>query len=121
MVVDKRSTYDDDGGYLEILSYEGVDSEFDRVVIRVPPVGDDMFTCHCYAAGADDPTYEAAFEMRDLSFDPISVLGRGQSDRLGGVSSTGGYEDVPRDTMTALNAIGLAVVPQGRGWLDAGD
>lgn len=120
MVVDKWSTYDDDGGYLRGIEYEEGDSQFDSVVVRVPPEEDDMFTVHCFQGDEDEPSYENAFEMRDLSFDPISVLGRGESEHIGGVSaSNADYEGVPRDAMKALNAIGLAVVPQGRWWLDA--
>jgi hypothetical protein len=65
--------------------------------------------------------------MRELSFDPVSVIGRGESERLAGTSAstepyntTGetGYEGVPDPVHMALNSIGLAVVPNGEEWLN---
>lgn len=119
MSISQRTTYDEEGGYIRILEFEGEQFEFDSTVVRVPPDEDDVFTCHCYID--DELRYENIFKMRELAFDPISPLGRGESDRLGGISSTDtddSNDDIPRDVSIAMNSIGFAIVPEERWWLD---
>jgi hypothetical protein len=131
----------------DAIEYEDADREYDTVVVRLPPDA-DVFTVEAYREGsspsqtdsqfsessettregdeADELVYEQSFEMRDLSFDPISVIGRGETSKLTGTSPTqpsvndepNGDEDIPNDVETALNALGLAVVPNGEWWLN---
>jgi len=66
----------------------------------------------------NDPTEKMAFEMRTIEFSPISVIGKGPSNRLQGFSPTiGTYEDVPQEAMFAWNMCNCAVVPDGMEWV----
>jgi hypothetical protein len=122
MITASHSTVTEDGNELRI--FECDDEAVDEVRMVLSP-SEDTFSV---AAMKDDETvYQNSFAMRELSFDPVSVLGRGQSDRLGGVSASEsetlsegevGYEGVPNSVHTALNSMGFAVVPNGSEWLD---
>lgn len=126
-VVHQRSTYGENGEYVRIVDYEDADGDYDTVVVRLPPDA-DVFTVEAYREGDDEDelVYEQSFEMRDLSFDPISVIGRGETSKVTGTSPTqpspndepNDDEDIPDDVETALNALGLAVVPEGEWWLN---
>jgi hypothetical protein len=109
-----RSRYDDDGSLVRIVDYDAGESPYDRVIIRIPT---DQEIIAVQGFEGDEQTYQDAFEIRDLSFDPISLLGRGETDRLTG-TSTDDHESVPTDVSVALNGMGFTVVPSGREWLD---
>jgi len=83
MITASHSTVTEDGNELRI--FECDDEAVDEVRMVLSP-SEDTFSV---AAMKDDETvYQNSFAMRELSFDPVSVLGRGQSDRLGGVSAS---------------------------------
>jgi uncharacterized protein YkuJ len=122
MITATHSTVTEDGSELYIFECDG--ESIDEVRMILSP-SEDTFSVA--AMKDDERVYQNSFGMRELSFDPVSVLGRGVSERLGGVSAstnpyntTGevGYEGVPDPVRVALNSMGFAVVPEGRGWLD---
>jgi len=118
MSVEKRTVLDDDGSPRHVLNYEDVpDVEYDVVVFKFDP--DDESLVHCFAYVGEDIDYQNTFQRREMTFDPISVIGRGESERMEGISENEDNDaDVPRDVGAALNAIGFANVPQGDWWLD---
>ncbi len=120
MSVDKRSVVESDGALRHVLSYES-SGEVTNIEIRHDPNDDSLMQVTAY--NDDDVIYQNVFEMRDLSFDPISAIGRGETDKLTGMSSTGNGDDdtIPEEVALAFNSIGMAVVPQGRWWLDGGE
>jgi len=115
MTVTTRTTVDSDGGVRHILEYNG-GIEYDKVTVRFSPDDTEPITCTCLKDG--EVVYQNAFETRAVSFAPISVIGRGESDRLQGVSSNMTSGDVPADVTTAFQTLGFTVVPQGEWWID---
>jgi hypothetical protein len=119
MTVQRHTTVDDDGALSHILEYEDDTFEYDAVEIRHDPNNDDIIQCRGYKG--DEVVYQNAFKIRDLSFEPISAIGRGESEKLLGTSPQSDTTDddgVPDDINVAFNAIGMAVVPEGRWWID---
>lgn len=100
--------------------------EYERVVCEYPVDNPEIFIVRGYKPNdnEDNPSYRDVFEMRELSFKPISIAGLGERERLTGVSSTGSednmgaYDEMPRDILLSLNSLGFTVVPRGEGWLD---
>lgn len=122
MAIHKRSTVDSDGAYCRILEYEGGehgDWPVDSVVVRVPPESDDTFTLHAYED--NEVVYEELFEIRDLAFDPVTALGRGETNTLTGLSPSDDDSDIPHHITVALQSIGYTDVPNGTWWLDGFD
>jgi len=152
MVTAKRSTYDEGGAYCRIIEFDASaeassvasssedaefdeDQPFDTVLVRFDPDRENIFTVRATDDG--ETVYTNAFEVRELSFDPISVLGMGERERLTGVSENtpsvggdrrrgdggthgqpdGGDDHLPDALVTALNSLGFAAVPQGDDWL----
>jgi len=125
MPVEQRSTYDNDGAYVRIVEFQNEDTDINRVVVRAPPDSDVMVVSGY--DGDDAVVYEQSFEMRELNFDPISAVGRGEKSRMTGATTNDTEDDdgddgqldaVPRDVETALNGIGFAIVPDGEWWLN---
>jgi hypothetical protein len=118
MTVSKRTLVDDDGSLSHILEYDdGDDVDFDAIVVKHDPDDDSRMVCVGYVG--EDEQYRAMFKRRSLQFDPISVIGRGQTERLEGISDAeGDSSGVPPDISTAVNSIGFTVVPNGEWWLD---
>jgi hypothetical protein len=128
MGVSTSTSYDEEGAYVRIVDFDKPQGENEesptsgiaRVVIRVFPDDEDQFAVYAY----DDEgeiVYEDVFAQRELSFDPVSPLGRGASSRLQGVtgnSTADGVDGLPSRVQTGLNAIGFAPVPHGTDWLD---
>jgi hypothetical protein len=121
MGVSTSTSYDDEGAYVRVVDFDEPDtSGIARVVIRVFPDDENQFAVYAY----DDEgeiVYEDVFAQRELSFDPVSPLGRGASSRLQGVtgnSTADGVDGLPSRVQTGLNAIGFAPVPHGTDWLD---
>ncbi|WP_143420925.1 hypothetical protein [Halorubrum halodurans] len=100
--------------------------EYERVVCEYPIDDPGTFIVRGYKPNddEDDPSFRDVFEMRELSFRPISIAGLGERERLTGVSSTGSgnkmnaYDEIPRDILLSLNSLGFTAVPRGQGWLD---
>ena len=121
-IAKSHKTVTEDGDELRTFKYES--DSVDEVRIQLHPTED---TFEVAALQDGQTVYHNTFRLRELSFDPVSVLGRGESDRLGGVSASDGetltegevgYEGVPLPVHVALNSMGFAVVPEGEGWLD---
>lgn len=113
-----HSRYDNNGAYVRIIEYDDEDDAdaFDRIVVRVPKDNPNRLACTAYEG--EEAVWQTSFENRSLSFDPISLMGRGESEKLQGTSPVSKpYESVPRDVMVAMNGLGLTVVPQGEWWL----
>jgi len=96
------------------------------VVIRHTPDDAERMTCHCYNEDGN-AIWQHAFERREMTFDPISILGRGESTRLLGTSPTEEYvgpgdvterSEVPETVQTLFNALGMTIVPRGEWWLN---
>lgn len=100
--------------------------EYEKVVCEYPIDNPETFIVRGYKPddGQDEPSFRDVFEMRELSFKPISIAGLGERERLTGVSSTGSednmgaYDQIPRDILLSLNSLGFTAVPRGQGWLD---
>lgn len=96
--------------------------KYERVVCEYPVENPEQFIIRGYKQDDPDdrPSYENVFEMRELSFTPISIAGLGERNKMTGVSTAGGdeYNTIPRDIMLSLNSLGFTLVPQGTGWLD---
>lgn len=124
MSVTKRTTIDENGKLNHILEYEEEeedDFEFDTIVVQFDPNDEDIIICKGYKG--DELAYQNAFRQRPLSFDPISAIGRGQTESLQGISDSpksGGTEsdEIPGDIATAFNTIGFSIVPTGDWWID---
>jgi hypothetical protein len=130
VIVTNRSTYDEDGTYCRVIEFDE-DQPFDTVLVRFNPERENIFTVRATDDG--ETVYTNAFEIRELSFDPISVLGMGERDRLTGVSENspevggdtrqseratdGGDDHLPDSLAVALNSLGFAPVPRGEDWL----
>jgi len=118
MTVTKRTTYDEEGRVLEILEYdENID--YDKIIVRihVDKINTDEPTfidCLCYEN--DECVYQKRFQRRNINYTPISAIGRGETDKLEGVSSNMGNEDIPNDVQTSLQTVGFTLVPQGDWW-----
>jgi hypothetical protein len=118
MSVKKRTVLDEDSSPRHVLNYENVPNvKYDVVVFKFDP--DNESLVHCLAYVGEDIAYQNTFKRRELSFNPISVIGRGKSQQMTGVSEndTDG-DNVPEDVGTALNAIGFTNVPDGDWWID---
>lgn len=122
MPVRTRSVTTDDGDYIRIIEWENETREYETVVVEYPIDNPEQFIVRAYEnEGDEQAAYQTVFEMRDLSFSPVSIAGLGERDRLTGVSeteSTRKYENIPRDVQLSLHSIGFTPVPQGTGWLD---
>lgn len=100
--------------------------EYERVVCEYPVDNPDTFIVRGYKPNddEDDPSFRDVFEIRELSFKPISITGLGERERLTGVSSTRSgecvnvYDEIPRDILLSLNSLGFTAVPRGQRWLD---
>lgn len=131
----RRSITDEDGTLIHLLEYEEGESTFDSVAIRYPIETDSRL--HVIGYSGEDAAYRESFEVRDLSFAPVSAMGKGEMDSAVGLTladdesendgetvhteSATGYTDfdgVPRSVMLALLGVGYTVVPDGRRWLD---
>jgi len=115
MTASKRSYVDDDGSLVHIISFAN-DSTYDRIEIRHDP--DDETKLYVRGYEGETTAFTQGFERRELSFDPISAIGRGETDNLEGVSETSSIDELPSDISAALNSIGMAPVPQGEWWLN---
>lgn len=130
----KKQTGVADSGALQ-HNFEFTDDahDIDNIEIDIDVGDGDDQLIRCVAYSDSDVVYRNAFKPRDIQFDPISILGRGESSSLLGVSPNevgytgqGGGDDadpicgndIPRDVQIAFNSIGLSVVPQGTWWLD---
>lgn len=117
-----RTTTDD--GAVEHTVTPHDNSEYDRIVITHTIDDPARFTVQCYTDGGVDESF--AVETRNMSFDPVSLLGRGETDRLQGVSITDNSgsdpvterANIPEDVKIAFESLGFTIVPRGRGWLD---
>jgi len=122
-LTETRSTVDDDGAILSELVYGDVgDDQYDKVVFRIPT--DGQIACRCYI---DENVVESyTFTTREMVFDPISVIGRGESEQALGVRPVDEATETELRTdgwvswqlQTALHAMGLTAVPSGREWMD---
>ncbi|TKX86466.1 hypothetical protein EXE43_08210 [Halorubrum sp. SS5] len=100
--------------------------EYERVMCEYPVDNPETFIVRGYKPNdnEDNPSFRDVFEIRELSFEPISIAGLGERERLTGVSSTGSednmgaYDEIPRDILISLNSLGFTAVPRGQGWLD---
>lgn len=116
---EQQSTYGEDGAYVRVVEYsddERDDVGLDSVVVRIPPTDDESQLIAVEAFQGDESVYRETFELRDLSFDPISIIGRGETSSVTGISNSD--DDVPEGVSTALNGLGMAVVPSGEWWLN---
>lgn len=114
MLINDRESYDEDGAIVRVLEYSDSDP-LDRVVIRIPL---ETETIQVKAYRDDELAYQTVFEERNMSFKPISVRGRGESSTLVGASNRQDNDGMSEQLQYALNAIGYAIVPSGRGWFD---
>lgn len=108
----------------------------DEIIVQQYPDSPERLVCACY--DSDECVWQGVFEARELTFDPISLLGRGESRRLLGVEASedeppamaadsvgvGTLDEQARagnppvQVRTALQSLGMTVVPQGTWWLD---
>lgn len=118
MSIQKRSFTGDDGAVHHVLNYEDVDVEYDTIEIRLTP--DDNSLMQVVGYKRDEVVYQNSFRQRRLTFDPVSVIGRGESNQLAGTSPADDTSEdgVPEEVEIAFNAIGMAVVPDGEWWLN---
>lgn len=121
----KRTIMGDDGGVQHVFEYGDTDEiPYSRVEIRHQPDNPEILTVHAHED--DSIVFQDAFKVRDLSFDPISVMGRGESKKLLGTSPVDDHvktdrldeTEVPREINTVFNSLGMTIVPQGEWWLD---
>ena len=125
MSLQARQRVDSDGAtIIEFTESEGY-FDHERVRLRVPMDGRMSLTIE----DDNEPIYKASFERRQLTFPPVSVIGRGEATELTGVSVTDegksvidetyaeGDRDIPFEATVALNAFGFSPVPQGEWWL----
>ncbi|WP_206750513.1 hypothetical protein, partial [Halorubrum sp. SP9] len=96
-----------------MIEWSNASREYETIVCEYPVDDPETFIVRGYKAedDEDDPSYRDVFEMRELSFTPISIAGLGERERLMGVSSTGdddmaAYEAIPRDIQLSLHSIG---------------
>jgi hypothetical protein len=126
----RRSFTEEDGTLVHVLDYDDGESSFDSVAIRYPI--DTKDTVHVVGYEGDDAVYKESFRERDVSFEPVSAMGKGAMSSAIGLSVADGdtdtppetptgygdFDEVPRSVMLALLGVGYTVVPDGRGWLD---
>ena len=121
MSVSTRSVTTDNGDYLRVIEWSNNSGEYETVVCEYPVDDPERFIVRGYTNSTDDdPSYQNVFEIRELSFTPVSIVGLGERERLTGVSTAGedGYDSLPRDIMLSLHSLGFTAVPQGTRWLD---
>lgn len=122
MTVRTRSVTTENGDYLRVIEWVNEHREYESVVCEYPVDNPEQFIVRGYHNSGDEkPDFQDVFEMRELSFTPISIAGLGERDRLTGVSqkdSQREYDDIPRDILLSLNSLGFTAVPRGEGWLD---
>ena len=108
---------EDNGDILRVFDFND-SSPYNRITIRFSKDETVPAQLLIYEDRNNDPTEKMAFEMRTIEFSPISVIGKGPSNRLQGFSPTiGTYEDVPQEAMFAWNMCNCAVVPDGMEWV----
>jgi len=117
MQLDSRSLVDDDGRLQHTFEYDQPYDGVDSVVLTFSAEDDAHIVCRAY--DGEEDVYQTSFQRRALSFDPISVIGRGETERLEGVTAGDGdeREAVPEAVQVACNAVGFSVVPSGEWWL----
>jgi len=114
----RRSTVTTDGTALHILDFGVDEGAYDQIVVELPLEHDGVLVVRALRDGGDQPeTY--SFSVRELSFDPISVMGKGETERVVGTSPTEtDFDDLSPDVRRALLSIGYTAVPDGTTWLD---
>lgn len=125
MSVRTRSVTTEHGDHLRVIEWNDVGREYETVVCEYPVDDPETFIVRGYKPDdEDEPSFRDVFEMRELSFTPISIAGMGERERLTGVSPTGSgdsldtYDTIPKDIQLSLSSIGFVAVPRGERWLD---
>lgn len=132
VVTDSYEHFDDTGATYRV--FECIDEyAYDRIVIRFDVraasagsggnatrgargADDDVpYQMRLYEnADDEEPAERIAFVPRNHRFSPISVIGKGESDQLQGVSPTvDTYSDIPCIVHDVWKAIGFTVIPDG--------
>ncbi|MFT4948689.1 MAG: hypothetical protein ACI9CA_000811, partial [Natronomonas sp.] len=81
----RRSVTDDDGTLIHMLEYSQEESTFDTVAIRYPIETDRRL--HVLGYLGEEIVYQQSFEIRDLSFAPVTVMGKGEMDTAVGLTA----------------------------------
>jgi len=116
VMTDSYEYFDDTGATYRVIEFED-GYKYDRFVIRFDVDDDVPHQLRIFTDGSDDPAEKIAFQSRDVRFSPISVIGKGESSDLQGVSPTiDSYSDIPCMAQEAWKAIGFSVVPEGDEW-----
>jgi len=118
-----RSVTADNGNYLRVINWSNDDVAYQTVVCEYPVDTPDQFIVRGFKPtdDDDDPSFQAVFEMRELSFTPVSVAGIGEHKNLIGttpVEQHRDYNNIPRAVLLSLQSIGFTAVPTGTGWSD---
>jgi hypothetical protein len=102
-----KTTTTDDGVQHTVTPQH--DSAYDRIVITHTADNPTRFTVRCYT---NDTVYDAySLEARSMSFKPVSLLGRGETDVLQGASLTDGDESDEGDEQSSSFSSAQAGLP----------
>jgi len=123
MNVETRSVTTENGDYLRVIEWGNYDAEYQTVVCEYPVDNPDQFIIRGFKPtdDEDDPSFQDVFEIRELSFTPVSIAGIGEHERLIGtttVEQDRDYDSIPRAVLLSLHSIGFTAVPSETGWLD---
>ena len=137
-VKDRHIIVDDTGSTRHIFDFEK-EEPIDRVVIvfrtddKIPNV------LQIYnERSSDKPDAKIPFKERNVSFEPISVIGRGETDELRGLAPAGkshersytsrdddgdsrtpiinSYDEIPEVAKDVWKSEGFSVIPSGEEW-----
>ncbi|WP_229109761.1 hypothetical protein [Halapricum desulfuricans] len=70
-----------------------------------------------YATEDGEREFRTAFRRRNIQFTPLTEIGRGKTDRLGGVTRSGGAT-LDETIRTVLQGFGFTPVPDGEWWIN---
>ena len=142
--MDKQTSVAEDGTVFHTFTFTETPRTYDAVEFVYPVGDDDHFLCRCGDDDGVEKTYR--FELRDIDFAPLSVMGRGERSTTTGVSVTDGgqaettntidltqkaddsdrpdggswnpYGSIADEILLALNNQAFTLVPRGEWWLD---
>ena len=112
----------------EHFIYEFIDEEPIDLIVIIFNLDDEVpHQLRIYEEkSSEEPDIKIPFEERNIAFDPISVIGRGEIDELHNITPTNNayerdpsisnYEEVPDIAKEVWKSLGFSVIPKGDKW-----
>ena len=116
MVADRREVVD--GPWTSKIVDFDDECHVDRIVIRFHVDDDVPHQMLIFENGDQEASQTIAFEDANYVASPVSVVGKGEAERIFGVEpTTDEFEDVPEIADMVWKSFGWTVVPEGNNWM----